>query len=115
MPFVTLSDPVEVARASAAFELAWKRVKASRGLAVWGETAAKERLELIVESMLNLLTTNTIWPAELPSGFERLLEVRRAGHETGRCRKTVRKISQESPPKECRRVTCEKPQTCRAA
>ena len=49
MQFSTLSDPVHVARALAAFELAWGKVQSSSGCRRWGDVAAKERLYLIIE------------------------------------------------------------------
>lgn len=56
MPFSTLSDPVHVARAHAAFELAWKKVRLSGECWRWGPDLAKERLQLLIESFA--LTTN---------------------------------------------------------
>lgn len=50
MSFSTLLDPVHVARAHAALEMAWNTVRSSSETERWGEDAAKKRLELFIES-----------------------------------------------------------------
>lgn len=55
MPFSSLLDPVDVARADAALDLAWRQLRNSGEQLQQEDVLAKQRLALLVESIAHLV------------------------------------------------------------